>query len=224
MFLHYMGDILIFYYIYINMENRIKKKLKRRGKELSLRYLGNSIETQKLIIEQYDKNIEIDENKCEIIFDLSVEYEEKIYELNLFYPKLIRKYRVITKEILDEIYEVYGETIDIMKNNRKGKLNSNPRGKICMNAASNSKKNGCYFNITSEDIKLVKFCPILDIELDYNNSKICDNSPSIDKIIPSLGYVKDNIQIISVLANKMKSNATPEQLIKFSKKMLELYA
>ena len=205
------------------MENKIKKKLKRRGKELSLRYLGNPTHIQEIIIEQYDKNIEIDESSCELIFDLSSEYEKEIYELNLFYPKLLRKYRIITELIVNKIYETYGETIDIMKNNRKGTLKSNPRGKICMNAASNSKKNGCYFDIISEDIILVKRCPILDIELDYNNNRIYDNSPSIDKKIPSLGYTKDNIQIISVLANKMKSNATPEQLVKFSKKMLELY-
>ena len=205
------------------MEDKIKKRLKRRGKEISLRYLGNPPLIQERIIEQYDKNIEIDESGCEVIFDLTSEREKEIYELLLFFPRLLRKYRIITEDVLTEIYGKYGETIQIMKNNRKGKLKSNPRGKICVNAANNAKKNGCNFDIISEDIILVKRCPILDIELDYNNNKICDNSPSIDKIIPSLGYVENNIQIISVLANKMKSNATPEQLITFSKKILELY-
>lgn len=48
-------------------------------------------------------------------------------------------------------------------------------------------------------------------------------SPSLDKIIPSLGYVKGNIQVISLLANKMKTSATIEQLRIFSKNVLKMY-
>ena len=40
-----------------------------------------------------------------------------------------------------------------------------------------------------------------------------DYSPSIDRIIPELGYVKGNVQIICMLANRIKSNATPDQVI-----------
>ena len=45
-----------------------------------------------------------------------------------------------------------------------------------------------------------------------------------DRIIPELGYVEGNLVIVSDLANRIKTNATPEQIIKvgeFYKKLLK---
>lgn len=71
-------------------------------------------------------------------------------------------------------------------------------------------------------------CPILGIKLNYDGTGIegnwsrNDNSPSLDKIIPSLGYTKGNIQIISWRANRIKNDSTPEELMRIALYMQKL--
>ncbi len=97
----------------------------------------------------------------------------------------------------------------------------------------NAKKNGFPFEITKEYLRSIiqdapKVCPALGIPMvmsEYGKHKGKNaNSPSIDKIIPELGYVEGNLIVITDMANRIKTNATPEQIIKvgeFYKKLLE---
>jgi hypothetical protein len=68
-------------------------------------------------------------------------------------------------------------------------------------------------------IEYPKVCPVLGIELDWKPKRNGghDNSPSLDRIDSTKGYVKGNVMIMSTLANRMKSNATIEQLNQFSR-------
>lgn len=61
-----------------------------------------------------------------------------------------------------------------------------------------------------------KKCPVFGKKLIAGHGQSHDWSPSVDKIIPSKGYVKGNIQVISYLANKMKQDASPTQLKQFA--------
>jgi len=61
--------------------------------------------------------------------------------------------------------------------------------------------------IAASDIVIPEFCPILGIKLSRNiGERAADwDSPTLDRIIPALGYVPRNIQVISRKANMMKS-------------------
>ena len=50
---------------------------------------------------------------------------------------------------------------------------------------------------------------------DLKNSMI--RAPSLDRLIPELGYVKGNIAVVSTRANIIKRDATPEELMKVAK-------
>tara|TARA_B100000674_G_scaffold486573_1_gene495367 strand:+ start:1249 stop:2553 length:1305 start_codon:yes stop_codon:yes gene_type:complete len=63
-----------------------------------------------------------------------------------------------------------------------------------------------------------EICPVLGIDIDYEQEdQRSDSSPSLDKFIPELGYVKGNVSVISWRANRMKSDGTPEEWRKIAK-------
>lgn len=66
-------------------------------------------------------------------------------------------------------------------------------------------------SLTEKDISIPEVCPILGIPLKWGD-KLSDNTPSIDRMVPSLGYVKSNCRVISMKANRLKNNASLEEL------------
>ncbi len=77
---------------------------------------------------------------------------------------------------------------------------------------ANSIRVGKEFTVEFGDIDFPTHCPILGIELNYFNEEgYLDDSPSFDRINPALGYVKGNVAIISMRANRIKNNGTAEE-------------
>jgi hypothetical protein len=72
------------------------------------------------------------------------------------------------------------------------------------------------FDLTEADITVPDCCPILGIPLRRAKGRPDGNSPSLDRIDNVLGYVKDNVQVISYRANTMKHDATKEELLRFA--------
>ncbi len=76
------------------------------------------------------------------------------------------------------------------------------------------------FTIKETDLKLPKKCPILGIILVLGRKNLY-NSPSVDRINNSQGYLKGNIQVISFSANAMKSDMPIGEWKKFLKERLK---
>jgi hypothetical protein len=81
------------------------------------------------------------------------------------------------------------------------------------NAKSRAKKNGIEFDINISDIIIPEVCPYFGIPLFVNQGKCgpCDNSPTLDRIDSSKGYVKGNVEVISMRANTIKNSGTSEE-------------
>lgn len=95
-----------------------------------------------------------------------------------------------------------------------------------INIRSKSKKLKIPFNLTLEYLISIapNTCPVLGIELAWSErtmGKSKASSPSLDKIIPSLGYVVGNVQWLSKKANGMKQDASFQELEKFAKWVLK---
>lgn len=59
------------------------------------------------------------------------------------------------------------------------------------------------------EFKIPKECPVLGIPLDGRDQ---DHRPSLERIDNTKGYVKGNVIVVSYRANKLKNNATIEEL------------
>lgn len=102
---------------------------------------------------------------------------------------------------------------------------SRNREYILWNAAKQrSKKSGVEFTIKKADIFIPSECPLTGIKINrQQRGRMQQSSPSLDRIDPAKGYTPDNVWVISWQANRMKSDATQDQLLKFAHGILKLF-
>jgi predicted DNA-binding protein YlxM (UPF0122 family) len=67
------------------------------------------------------------------------------------------------------------------------------------------------WDLLPSDIIFPLLCPILDIELDWFAEQMQENSPSFDRIDNNRGYVRGNVIIISMRANRIKLHGTTDE-------------
>lgn len=102
--------------------------------------------------------------------------------------------------------------INEIKKQRK-KYNSTYKARVLRRLAHlkiKCKKLGIPYNICIGDIVIPNYCPALGVVL--NNDPKSPNCATIDRLIPKLGYIKDNIVIVSKRANQIKSDANLEEI------------
>ncbi len=87
----------------------------------------------------------------------------------------------------------------------------NPERSLLRIARYRAKRLGKSFSITLKDIIIPKVCPILGIPLkrERNTPKI--STPSLDCVIPNLGYIPGNVRVISYRANQIKNDGSAEE-------------
>lgn len=93
-------------------------------------------------------------------------------------------------------------------------------------AQARAKARGIPFRITTGDIREVyrDVCPVLGIPLKRNKRGSANSdSPTLDRIDSTRGYEIGNIQVLSNKANRMKSDATPEELLQFADWIIRTY-
>jgi len=87
----------------------------------------------------------------------------------------------------------------------------NPQKYLFESALYRAKARSIPFSIDLEDVKIPTHCPVLGIPLSFFGHK--NNIPTLDKVHPMLGYVKGNVCVISFRANRIKTDATLDELL-----------
>ena len=134
------------------------------------------------------------------------EYQKKYYEEN---REHIREYRRKKYEYNKAYHKKYYE--------------ENRPKMVLTGIRHRARRLGVPFDLTVEDIESYNTCPVFGFKMERGGIKNINTSPSVDRIIPELGYVKGNIQVISNKANTMKQDATIEELRMFARWVLKTF-
>lgn len=84
------------------------------------------------------------------------------------------------------------------------------------NAKKRAEAAGLPFSLSVHDIVIPEVCPVFGIPLAAPTGEKVgpqDNSPSLDRIRPALGYVPGNVRVISYKANRLRNNGTLVELM-----------
>jgi hypothetical protein len=85
---------------------------------------------------------------------------------------------------------------------------------ILYSARKNSKTDGMECTISADDIVVPDYCPVFGFPLERGrDAQKKGTSASIDRIDNSKGYIPGNVVIVSLKVNRIKNNATVDEII-----------
>jgi hypothetical protein len=144
-------------------------------------------------------------------------YEKRKLQRKIYEKNYSKEYHEKNKAVINAKTKIWRmKNKDALKKHRETWYSSPlNRLKHSVNSArQRAIKKNIVFNIEINDLlPIPKYCPILGIELNFKGVKgFIDDSPSIDRIEPSKGYIKGNVKVISWRANRIKSDASVQEL------------
>ena len=91
------------------------------------------------------------------------------------------------------------------------------------NAKQRAKRGAFLCDIDVDYVRslVVNTCPLLGLPIVYDQTKLSDRSPTLDRKNPALGYTRGNLAVISHRANRLKSDSTIEELEKLLKNLVQ---
>lgn len=91
-------------------------------------------------------------------------------------------------------------------------------------AKARAKLKGLAFDLTVEWLleNATDSCPLLEIPLNYQRDSMCFDSPAVDRKDNDGGYTPDNCWVISTKANRIKTNATADEVYLVGKNLKAL--
>lgn len=131
---------------------------------------------------------------------------------------------------LEEFYRRSEGSIDGHRSKCKQCYNSGryPVQRLLTAIKSRAKKSGILFSLTPSNIKIPDRCPVLNMPLrwgwQHGGRGYRDDSPSIDRLDPELGYVPGNVVVVSHRANRLRSDAAVwelEAILEFYREALD---
>jgi len=104
------------------------------------------------------------------------------------------------------------------RNYNHGYRRANPEPFALKGAKRRAKSSGVPFRLTEADLPPIPDrCPVFNTVFRYGNGRVLPESLTLDRIVPTLGYVPGNVMWLSHRANAMKQNASIEELHKFAR-------
>jgi len=88
-----------------------------------------------------------------------------------------------------------------------------PEKRMATAARHRAKKKGLPFTMTHEDIHISDACPICGGGMSPSNRIM---TPSLDRLIPSLGYTPDNIWVVCYQCNVRKNSSSTQDLYRIA--------
>jgi hypothetical protein len=145
------------------------------------------------------------------------EYNNRYYEKNKEKLKQDASlyYHENKEKTLENVKKYRDENREVIREKGREYYRRKHKNRLLNAARSRAKRSGLAFDITEDDFDMVDQCPLLNIPLFIGEGRksVKPNSPSMDRIDSTKGYVKGNVWIISYKANTMKSNSTLEEFL-----------